>query len=125
MLIDIRPGRRRLLMAVKHQPGQPRTESFDAVSSDPWSRAPGLVRERCARTRRARPGGRASTGIAAGRGLIAGPNQPPNRQVHGIPRTTTADCVHSARRSGSGETGGFPVDSHRFVNTLPGLAAPQ
>jgi hypothetical protein len=39
MLIDIRPSRRRPLMAVNHQPGQPRTESLDAVSSDPWSRA--------------------------------------------------------------------------------------
>ena len=39
MLIDIRPGRRRLLMAANRQPAQLRTGSIDTVSSDAWSRA--------------------------------------------------------------------------------------
>ena len=39
MHIDIRPGRRRLLMVANHRPAQRRTGSLNAVSSDPWSRA--------------------------------------------------------------------------------------
>lgn len=39
MLIDRRPGRRRLLMTANHQPARRRTGYLEAFSSDPWSRA--------------------------------------------------------------------------------------